>query len=73
MLDDPNLWVTFNPGKGDPREVIIDEKEKDVRICNGKDVVKIVWNNGRMIIYRNDLVISTFLGEERRKMEVPFK
>jgi len=58
MREDKNLWVTFNPEKGDPREVVFDEKVGDVRICNGKEIITVNWNNGAMLIYRNDLLIS---------------
>ena len=40
MRDAQYLWVTFNPAKGDPREIIIDQN-RDVRICDGRSVVKV--------------------------------
>ena len=40
MREDKHLWITFEPAKGDPREVII-EKDVDVRICDGRHVVKV--------------------------------
>ena len=40
MRDAQHLWITFNPAKGDPREVIIDQNS-DVRICDGQTVVKV--------------------------------
>jgi hypothetical protein len=43
MRDQKHLWITFNPSKGDPREVIIDEEHRDIRICDGKHVVKIMF------------------------------
>lgn len=39
MRDSRHLWIVFNPLQ-DAREVIIDQ-EKDVRICDGKSVVKV--------------------------------
>jgi len=41
MREDKHLWITFNPQKGDPREVIIDEEHKDVRVGDGRKVVKV--------------------------------
>ena len=40
MREDRHLWVQFDPTKRDWREVIID-KEKDVRISDGQNVVKV--------------------------------
>ena len=40
MKDLQHLWVTLDVSKGDRREVIID-KEKDVRVCDGRHVVKV--------------------------------
>ena len=40
MRDSRHLWIVFNPQLQDAREVIIDQ-EKDVRICDGKQIVKV--------------------------------
>lgn len=44
MRELQHLWITYSPGQGDVREVIIDEEHKDVRLCDGAHVVKICWN-----------------------------
>jgi hypothetical protein len=41
MREDKHLTIHFNPGKGDARQVIIDEDARDIRICDGKHVVKV--------------------------------
>ena len=41
MREDKHLCVTFNPQKGDARQVIIDEEHKDIRICDGKHIIKV--------------------------------
>lgn len=43
-LNEQHLWVPF----GDRREVIID-KERDVRICDGRHIVKVVFDPGGSI------------------------
>ena len=40
MREDRHLCVEMDPAKGDFRQVIID-KEQDVRICDGRSVVKV--------------------------------
>lgn len=40
MQEDRHLCVNFGPASGDYRVVIID-KERDVRICDGASVVKV--------------------------------
>lgn len=47
MREDRHLWVTINPAKGDRREIIIDQ-QKDVRICDGKHVVKVRFDGKRI-------------------------
>ena len=42
MRETKLLVVTINPQKGDPREIII-EPERDVRICDGEHIVKVVF------------------------------
>jgi len=49
MREDKHLWITFNPAKGDPREIIIDQ-DKDVRICDGRTVVKVRFSKEGQIV-----------------------
>lgn len=37
LQDQKHLWITYP----DYREIILDEDKKDVRICDGKNIVKI--------------------------------
>lgn len=48
MREQKHLWIVFNPAKGDPREVIIDEEHNDLRVCDGLHVVKVRWENDRL-------------------------
>lgn len=41
MRESKHLWITYNPAKADSREIIVDEEKKDIRICDGKHIVKI--------------------------------
>lgn len=48
MRDQKHLWVTVNPGQGDPREIIVDV-DKDVRICDGHHVVKVRFKDQKIL------------------------
>ena len=57
MREDRHLWVTMNPEKGDPREIIVD-KEEDVRVCDGETVVKVRFQGTRILdVLINDVVV----------------
>ena len=63
MGDDKHLWITFNPAKGDPREIIIDQGENyehgDMRVCDGQTVVKVRFSGPRI---KDVLQDDVFLG-----------
>jgi len=56
MRETKHLWITYNPAKGDYREIIIDEEEplrgsgqhKDIRICDGHKVVKVRFDGTKI-------------------------
>lgn len=41
LRETEHLWITYNPAKGDHREIIIDREKKDIRICDGASVIKV--------------------------------
>ena len=59
LRDQKHLWVTYNPAQGDCREIIIDEEHKDIRICDGKKVVKVRFNEANLVkdILVNDVFV----------------
>jgi len=44
MHGEQHLWVQFDP-RDDKREVIIDKAANDVRICDGKAIVKLCFKD----------------------------
>jgi len=61
MRENRHLWVQLDPApaKGDFREVIID-KERDVRICDGQNVVKVRFQDKKIHdILVNDIFVWT--------------
>jgi len=75
MRENKHLWITFNPQKGDPREVIIDEENKDLRVCDGMKVVKVRFDgeHGEQIrdVLENDILLGSVvpLGELYNNVE----
>lgn len=59
MRDQKHLWIRYKPYAGDAREIIIDEEKKDIRICDGQSIVKIVFdkNNKLAGILVNDVFV----------------
>jgi len=58
MRDAQHLWITFNPAEGDPREIIIDQ-DKDVRICDGRSVVKVRFKDKQILgVLRDDIFLQ---------------
>ena len=41
LRETEHLWITYNPAKGDHREIIIDREKKNIRICDGASVIKV--------------------------------
>jgi len=57
MREDRHLWILFDPGKRDFREVIID-KERDIRINDGHTIIKVRFEGKRI---RDILVDDVFV------------
>ena len=57
MQTDQHLCVNLGPASGDQRVVIID-KEKDVRICDGSSVIKVRFEGQKI---RDILVDDIFV------------
>lgn len=59
MRDQLHLWIQFKPYAGDLREIIIDEEKKDIRVCDGKAVIKIVFDKNNKIagVLVNDVFV----------------
>ena len=62
MRENKHLCITFNPQKGDRRQVIIDEEHKDIRICDGHHVVKLRWEGNKL---KDILVDDVFVHHAR--------
>lgn len=59
LRDAKHLWIQYNPAALDLREVIIDEEQKDVRICDGTQVIKIRFKGNKILnVLVNDVVIA---------------
>lgn len=66
MGDAQHLWITFNQAKGDPREVIIDQN-RDVRICDGRSVVKVRFVKDKpqiLDVLQDDIFLKPVLMQE---------
>lgn len=71
LREDEVADVWFDPQKGDRRQVIVSRKYDDVRICDGRHVVKITFKEnpdgrGKVIdgVLVDDIFVTRHLGGE---------
>ena len=70
MREDHLLTIQFNPQKGDQRQVIIDEKQGDIRITDGKCIIKIRTSPlPREVKKKPSLAVDLDSGKLHRKLE----
>lgn len=62
MRNRNHLWVIFDGAESEEcRQVIVDKKKNDVRICDGSHVVNVVFDGSKLaMVIVDDVIVSGY-------------